>query len=338
MTGMKKLSFRSFKQLPLKKKIILAVILIALVVGALYALGVFKDKEVNEDGPEKKFYSQLTGVEVDEETSQESLLGVMVENHPDARPQSGLGSAGIVFETIAEGGITRYMALFQENMPTELGPIRSVRAYYLDWAMGFDASLAHVGGSADALELVEKRDAKSLSQFKYEEPYRRVNSREAPHNVYSTGADLRKLQKELGHKTSTMPEMPRSNDSPAQTPTIPKISVGFSTSDFAVEFHYQKETNSYARYLAGKPDTDNATKQPITVKNFIVIKLESRNISALGNGQAFIFKDGNIQTVNWKQSSFDERIKFTDEQGKEVALNRGNTWISAIPPTSSVSY
>lgn len=317
--------------------IAVSVLLVALL--AAFVLGAFSsDKEPEPEVPPEPVYSQLMGIEVDPEVAERPILGIMIENSTFARPQTGLDDAGIVFETIAEGGITRYLALFQEKMPKELGPIRSVRAYYLDWAMGFDASIAHVGGSADALALIDSRNAKTLSQFKYPEPYYRVNSREAPHNMYATTDALRNLQDELGHKTSEFDEIPRSSDSPAQTPAAPRISVNFSGPEFAVEFRYQKETNSYVRYLAGEPDVDAATKKPITVKNFIVIKLESRNIRATGSGEALVFKDGNVQTVRWKLSSHKDRIKFTDAQGKEVPLNRGGTWISAIPTTSSVDY
>ena len=331
---------KNFKNLSKKQKIIFVVVAAVLVaVIAAFVLGVFnKDiiQQSEEDQP--KFYSQLTGVEVDEDVSKQPILGVMVENHPDARPQTGLDAAGIVFETTAEGGITRFLALYQENMPKEIGPIRSVRHYYLDWAMGFDASLAHVGGAADALSLIDQRSANSLSQFKYSEPYHRTSDRFAPHNMYGTTSLLRSLQKDLDHKTAEFVPFPRSDDSPAQEPQAKKLSVNFSNPTYAVEFRYQPETNSYIRYIAGTPDVDAATNKPITVKNVVVLTLTSSSINATGRGNAVLFKDGNAQKIRWVQTSYRERIQFNDAEGNEVQLNRGDLWISVIPSTGSLKY
>lgn len=318
-----------------KKSFLIIVILLVVGLGAAYVLGAF-DKVKEPDEPPEPTYGMLSGVEVDEDVAKRPILGVMIENHPDARPQTGLDSASIVFETVAEGGITRYLALYQEDMPNEFGPIRSVRAYYVNWAMGFDASIAHVGGSADALELLESRKAKTLSQFTYPDAYRRINNREAPHNMYATSEALRDLQKELNHKTSTFATIPRSNDAPTQTPTAPIIQIQYSYNDYAVEFRYDAPTNSYVRYLTGKPDIDAGTQKPITVKNLVVLKFPTSTPNALGSGEALLFKDGTVQTIKWQQPSYDARIKLTDTQGTEVPLNRGDTWFAGLTTNGSV--
>ncbi len=96
-----------------------------------------------------KYYSPLTGMLVpDEATTKLAVTGMMIENSPDARPQSGIKDSGVVFEAIAEGGITRFLVLYQEQKPQLIGPVRSVRIYDLDWLAAFDASIGHVGGSA----------------------------------------------------------------------------------------------------------------------------------------------------------------------------------------------
>ena len=331
--------FAFIRRLSKKQKVLAVVLLLVIAVGAAYALGVFdKDTKQTSEQPDEPIYSQLMGIEVEADVAKRPLLGVMIENHPDARPQTGLSSASIVFEAVAEGGITRYLALFQENMPTELGSVRSVRTYYLDWAMGFDASIAHAGGSADALALLDSRDAKTLSQFKYPEPYHRVDNREAPHDLFAKTDALRDLQEKLGHKTAKFDEIPRSSDSPAQAPTAETISIDYSYDDFAVEFRYDKATNSYVRYLTGSPDIDAATNKPITVKNLVVIKMPTDETNAIGSGDASLFKDGNVQSIRWKQTSFRDRIVLTDTQGKEVPLNRGSTWFAVLPATGSVSH
>jgi len=109
--------------------------------------------------------SKLTGVQVDPAVNQRPTTAVMIENSTAARPQSGLDQAGVVFEAIAEGGITRFEAIYQDSQPAYLGPVRSVRPYYIQWALGFDAAIAHVGGSPEALSDIKTWNAKDLDQF-----------------------------------------------------------------------------------------------------------------------------------------------------------------------------
>jgi hypothetical protein len=317
-----------------KRKTITAVVAVFL----LLLLGWFiltRQKDLPIEGPTPT-YSQLTGLEVDAEVAEQPILGVMIENSIPARPQIGLDAAGIVFESLTEGGITRFLALYQEDVPEIVGPVRSLRPHFLDWAMGFDASIAHVGGSAQALQLAERRDSKSLNQFHHSKPYYRDNSRVAPHNMYAKVEDLRQLQQELDHSKSQFVEIPRSNDSPSQDPQASKVTINFSGPDYLVEFRYDAASNSYTRHLAGKPHIDQATKQPITVKNVIVIKTDG--LRTIGSGEALIFKDGNVQQVRWQKTTYENRLQIIDDQGNEVPLNRGQSWFAAIPKEQSVTY
>lgn len=325
-----------------KRKIIVSLLVLFLLgFAGAYTMGVFDKEAIKNDDPKKVYYSQLTGKEVDKEISEQPILGVMIENSEEARPQTGLDSAGIVFEAVTEGGITRYLALYQEDMPETVGPVRSLRPHFLDWLMGFDASVAHVGGSEDALELSDNRNAKSLSEFKYTEPYYRDNSREAPHNMYSKTKDLVELQKELKHKTSKFKEFQRKADSPSQTPETPKVEINFSAPLFKVEFRYDQATNTYTRYLAGSPHVDNATNKPITVKNVVVLISQGQlanGINAIGSGDALLFIDGKVQKAQWQKTSFEDTIEFTSPENAQVALNRGDSWFIGISNSRSVIY
>lgn len=338
--SLKFLNPKNFRNMTKRQKVTaLVVVIVVAALIAAFVLGVFSKKQAGQEQAEsQKYYSQLTGLEASREDSERPILGVMIENHPEARPQTGLDAAGTVFETVAEGGITRYLVLYQEGAPREVGPVRSVRHYYLDWAMGLDASLAHVGGAADALSLIDQRNAQSLSQFKYTEPYRRDSGREAPHNMYASIEKLQSLQQDLGHKTADFKPFERSDDAAAQEPTAKSIKIGFSFVDYAVEFRYQPETNTYARFLAGKPDIDAATKKQITVKNVVVVTMPTSSINAIGRGEAVVFKDGTAQKIRWMQSSYRERIQFQDLDGNEVKLNRGDLWVAVLPSIGDLKY
>lgn len=327
---MKKL-IRKFKRLSRKKKALVIFVVAAVLAGIAFLI--FKPEKQEPSAPPPKFYSQLSGKEISEEISSRPVLAVMIENSEAARPQTGMDSAGIVFEAVTEGGITRYLALYQEDTSKDIGPVRSVRPHFVSWLYGFDASVAHVGGSARALTLVDRLNVKTMTQFTYTEPYRRVAERASPHNVYVSTKALRNLQKELEHGKSEFSDIPRSDDAPAEMPDATKIAIDFSTAPYAVEFRYDKATNSYKRFLAGEPHIDAATDKPINVKNVVVIKVRGTNsdtIKAVGKGEAWVFKNGTSQKVRWEKTANDERIKIIDEMGNEVPLNRGDTWIAAL--------
>ena len=321
------------------KKIILAAGAI-LVVAAALLFWLLRDSPAIEPEPAQPTYSQLTGIEVAPEVAERPVLGIMIENSVPARPQTGLDAAGIVFESVTEGGITRYLALYQEDIPEVVGPVRSLRPHFLDWAMGFDVSIAHVGGSPEALQRAEDRDAKSLSQFTFSDPYYRVSNRTSPHNMYTRTADLRSLQEEQNHDTSAFDEIPRKDDNPAENPAAATIAVDYAGDSYKVEFRYSAEMNSYIRYLAGSPHIDAATDKPITVKNVIIIKTpqQATGTNAIGNGEALVFTDGNVRTVRWEKDNFESRIKFVNDEGAEISLNRGDSWVSALPSNRSVNY
>lgn len=156
--------------------------------------------------PAEKFYSPLSGVLVaDQAATKRAVTAVMIENSPDARPQSGLAEADVVFEAVAEGGITRFIALYQNSRPSLIGPVRSLRAYYADWAAGFDPSVAHVGGSGDALTMIRSGNyGVDIDQFFNAGAYWRANDRAAPHNVYTNFEKLDALNASKNHTTSTL--------------------------------------------------------------------------------------------------------------------------------------
>lgn len=316
-----------------KRTIIILVALLAVVLIGVLAYGL-----ANRNTYEKT-YSQLTGEEVSQEDSERPILGIMVENSQAARPQTGLDNAGIVIEAVTEGGITRYLALYQEDIPEEVGPVRSLRPHFLDWAMGFDASIAHVGGSPEALDLVDERDAKSLNQFNHGDPYYRDEEKQAPHNMYVRVNELRNLQEELGHDSSTFTEIPRKSDQPAESADATDISINYSSQLYQVTFQYDEASNTYTRNLAGEHHIDAATNEPITVKNVIVVQSSSREApDATGSGDAWLFIDGTAQSITWEMNDYNSRLTFTDSEGNEVSLNRGDTWIAVIPENRSVDY
>lgn len=320
-----------------KQKIAVLIITVFLAAGGAYALTRNTDTITNITKQEpERFYSRLTGEEISKDGSEEPIIGVMIENSEEARPQTGLDSAGIVFETVTEAGITRYLALYQEDKPEEIGPVRSVRSAFVDWAMGFDVAVAHVGGSEAALEMLDDRDSKTLNQFYNDGPYYRRSDRAAPHNMYVRVAELIALLKEKKFDSAEFDELQFADDTPAAPPAVTRIAIRFSSPVFTAGFTFDTESNRYLRELAGAPHTDAATNQQISVKNLIVLKGDIQN-GSLGRGTGDFYKNGEKQPIRWEQKEYSSRIMFTDESGDEIRLNRGDTWIAVVPSSGSWS-
>lgn len=290
--------------------------------------------------PEPKYYSPLTGAQVASEADTKlATTGIMIENSPSARPQSGLKDSGVVFEAIAEGGITRFLVMYQEQKPQLVGPVRSVRMYYVDWVAAFNASVAHVGGSSAALAEVRSGNYRDIDQFFHAGTYWRATDRYAPHNVYTSFERIDALNKAKGFTTSEFTGFARKDSKAAETPTATAINVKISSPLYNSSYTYNATTNTYDRSLGGVPHTDRESGQ-ISPRVVVVLKvIEStvledgyrESINAVGSGRAVIFQDGVAQEVNWNKPSRQEQIRFTDDEGKPFSLARGQTWITAVP-------
>lgn len=287
--------------------------------------------------PKKIYYSPLTGSKVvDEAATKNTVTGVMIENSPDARPQSGLKDSGVVFEAVAEGGITRFLALYQEQKPALIGPVRSLRIYYLDWLTPFNASVAHVGGSYDALKEVRNGKYRDIDQFFNAGTYWRSSDRYAPHNVYTNFKRLDSLNKQKKYTSSSFTGFARKDEKAAATPTATSITVSISGPLFNSSYRYDAKKNRYNRSQAGQPHKDREKGQ-ITPKAVVVMNINGK--SAIGSGKVTIFQNGTVTKGTWHKKNRTSQLSFRDAEDKEIELVRGQTWISAIPNgVGSVSW
>ena len=291
--------------------------------------------------------STLSGLPVNPSVNQTPVTGVMIENSTFARPQSGLGQAGVVFEAIAEGGVTRFLALFQDTSPDNVGPIRSARPYYVQWALGFDAGYAHVGGSPEALADIKSWGVRDLDQFFNSGAYHRISSRAAPHNVYTGIPTLNQLEASKGYNSSNYTGFVRkAKEEPSKAPTATKINFSISGPDYSVHYDYAAATNSYNRSVGGAAHTDSNTGAVISPKVVIGLvmpyKLEAdgyhSDYSTIGSGTAYVFQDGLVTQGTWTKSAANSQFTFTDANGKTIGLNRGQTWLTALADTGKVTY
>ena len=294
--------------------------------------------------------SMLTGLPVDPSVNNRTVTGVMIENSLDARPQSGLDQAGVVFEAIAEGGITRFLALFQDTQPDYIGPIRSARYYYINWLLGFDASYAHVGGSPEALQDITAWHVKDLNEFYNAGAYHRISTRYAPHNVYTSIAALNDLEKAKGFTSRYTGFARKPKETPLQAATVTHIDIAFSGYYYNTHYDYDPATNTYKRSEGGVGHMELAsnltTQIRITPKVLLALvmpyQLESdgyhSSYDTIGSGKLYVFQDGGVQTGTWSKPNQLAQFTFTDDQGKPLLLDPGQTWVSAMKSPSDVTY
>lgn len=290
-----------------------------------------------------KYFSPLTGALVaDDATTKRHVTAVMIENSPDARPQSGLKDAGIIYEAIAEGGITRFLALYQESRPALIGPVRSVRPYYVEWAAAYDPSVAHIGGSARALGMIRSGNyGVDIDQFFNPAGYWRASDRRAPHNVYTDFDKLDALSTAKGKTSSTFTPFDRKEDKKVDPPNATQIHLPISSAWYNVDYQYDAASNSYLRKVGGEAhiDREGGQLQPRTVVALLVgmtREMEDgyrEQITTTGTGRGFVFQDGTVTEVTWQRDTDKSPLKLLDAKGAVVALNRGQTWITAMPST-----
>jgi hypothetical protein len=292
--------------------------------------------------------SPLTGVQVQPELAARPVTAIMIENSLDARPQSGLQDAGVVFEAIAEGGITRFMALFQEAQPNYVGPVRSLRPYYLDFAQTFQASIAHVGGSPDALAQV-RSGPRDIDQFFNAGAYWRVSSRYAPHNVYTAFDRLDGLNKQKGYTSSQFTSWKRKEEKKLATPTAAHIDVNMSGPLYSSHYDYDPTTNSYMRSEGGKPhiaisaEADKAGQQlhpkvvlTLAMTYSVIDGAGHSSYGTTGSGAMYVFQDGGVTAGTWSKADRNSQFEFKDAAGKPIVLNTGQVWVSIVSSIGAV--
>lgn len=295
--------------------------------------------------PEPKFYSLLDGTLLKSEKDlTKPVNAIMIENSLPARPQSGLKESQVVFEAVAEGGITRFLTLHQTDTPKKIGPVRSIRPYYIDWLAPFDASIVHVGGSAAGKREARSGKFRDIDQFFNASAYWRSSDRYAPHNVYTSTKRLAALNKKKGYKVSHPKAFDRKDSEATKTPTATSIKVNISKPAFNSTYKYNKKTNSYDRSQGGKLHKDRE-KGTISPRVVIVMKQKMtapdgyrEDITTKGSGKAYIFQDGTAQKVTWHKKSQFGQMYFTDSDGEHVELARGQTWLVSLPTNKSVSW
>ncbi|HBU28096.1 TPA: hypothetical protein DEB00_03205 [Candidatus Uhrbacteria bacterium] len=281
----------------------------------------------------------LTGMPMEDEV-RPAVFAVMVENPVDVRPQSGVNHAFLVFEAPVEGNITRWMALFGADVDLkEVGPVRSARPYYVDWALGWDALYAHVGGSPEALALIQSQDVFDLNEFYWGSTFWRAQRAEAPHNVFTESIRLLTAWEKIVTETVVYADrLFKENVAEENRPAAQTVRVRFGHAQYNVDWVYQPKTNDYLRTQIGivskMRDGSKLIANNIAVMFTDVEMIDDvgrKRIRTIGEGEATIVQDGVLITGTWKKENRKAMLRFYTEDGEEMQWNPGVTWIEVLP-------
>lgn len=286
-------------------------------------------------------FSGLTGLPVDTPELPRPLA-VMINNAPAARPQSGVSQADVLYEVLAEGGITRLVAIFQSQSGTEkIGPIRSIRPYLIDIGESFGGVLVHAGGSPAAYAILQSGGKPDLDEIGRGGPYFfRDRARKAPHNLYSSEEQLREGAAKLRFDEIVPVPSFAFTDPEAAPPggeDAAEFSVKFLLQTYTVGYKYNETTRQYARWVNGAPHLDLNDSAPVEAANVLVIGANQKVLDDVGRlevnlelgGVAMLFQRGEVTKGRWSRMPGD-MIRFSSG-GKEVPMYPGVTHVLVTP-------
>lgn len=302
-----------------------------------------EEEQVTEEIPEV-FFAPLTGLQVDQEVNNR-IIGVMINNLKPARPQSGLDKADMVYEILAEGMITRFIAFYQSQQPEVIGPVRSTRPYYIDIINGFDGIIVHCGASFAAYDILRNNSLPYLDEITNSSgTFWREDFRNPPHNVYTSYDKIitsvkSKGYKEVGYIPSFifLDENQVMEGAPATN-----IKIDYYT-NYHITYEYNAETKLYNRFIDGSPHTDLETGQQLTAKNILVVRTDHKvldsagrlEVDVYGPGTGYLFQNGLVKEVIWERKDGVIRAYI---DGVEQGLYPGQTWVMVVQHQTPVAY
>jgi hypothetical protein len=280
----------------------------------------------------------------------DDLFGVMIDNISLARPAAGINSASLVIECLAEGAITRLLAFFPTDTDIErIGPVRSARPYFVDWATEYGVAYVHVGGSPDALDQLTSSNLRDLNQFWWGGYFWRDRKRDAPHNTYTSSELLLETLESLEGE-----RVPAENDRPFKTGgpeaisdeiTVEELKIDYPAPMSRVVWSHDAELNKYLRYQGRGEFVDEDDVQ-VAADNIIVQVTDiqvidsvgRREVRTSGEGQALVFRDGIVIEARWVKEEGDRTRFVAADSDEEIPWNVGTTWIEVVGDMEMVEF
>ena len=336
-------------------KVLIAILVILIIVaGAVLAYKIMQDKDNQEVVAEENnvLTATIEEKEVQIFKGNDRPIAVMIDNHDDAWPQAGLQRAYMVYEIIVEGGETRLMALFKGADDVEkIGPVRSARHYFIDYAMENDAIYTHFGESPQASSDIKKYSIAEIDGISEDgTTFWRVKDKAAPHNAVTSMKNLIQSAKNKNYRMTSSEdsvlnyvtdEVNLEDGQGAVSVTIPHSQLQ------TVKYEYDEQNKVYERYARGKEQVDWDTDEPITVKNIIITFCDNytlsdvenkgrQGIKNIGTFNGYYITNGKAIRIKCIKNARDEQTVYQDLNGKEIDVNDGNTFVHICPTDADV--
>ncbi len=302
------------------------------------------------------FTRLLDGVCVDDEESIDPpLVGIMIENHYDARPLSGLGLASVVYEAPVEGNFNRFLAVYTADAPVKkAGPVRSARPYYLDWVSEYPGMVyMHVGGSNQALANIKTFDIFDINEMYRGWYFWRSKNRYMPHNTYTSQALWEKAFEDYGDDrqqttdNNLEPWKFERWDACAED-CVEEITTTYSGQTYQATWKYNTTTQKYERYEFDEPVIGAQTGDQLVADTLIIQYVDTQvldgvgrlGMDTIGSGDAIIFRNGFKIEGEWRKDSREGRTKFynVDAEEYEIAFKPGKIWIAVMNRVDGVVF
>lgn len=353
------------KRKKVKKNKLLTIIIFLILIGGI-TLGVKNyllaktpiEDTTKEDNPNptpsKK--PDTPKVKIVDTTSKSRPYAVMINNLGEARPYHiGLQDAYLVYEIVVEGGITRYLALFKDNLPETIGSVRSARHYYLDYVMENDAYYVHWGWSPQAESDINSLKINNLNGLTSTKPYffRKNLNIGTEHTGYANLSEMSNLVTKKKYRADTnkalLLKYSATNielDSNEDVKTATKVDLKYSN-NYVTNYVYDSEKNVYKQLVNNKEHKDYATKEQYTAKNIITYQVGNTTINGdskgrqdlknIGNGKGYYLTNGKVVPITWEKSSRSDQTVYKYLDGTKITVNDGNTWIHIVPEDGNIS-
>ena len=296
------------------------------------------------DTKEEKYYNYYTGIESSKETANNFAFMAIIENSSSARPQSGISCADILFETSAEGGIPRFLALFSSDLPSIIGPIRSIRPYFIDIVKGFNLPVAHCGGSAEALSTISNDSSIfSINEINQGSYFWRDSQKKAPHNLYTSYDNIKKYMADKNIEV-TKSEFISFDDDFFNTSNLQPASNIKLHINKTYNTSYEFKDNLYYKFMNSEKALDALNNSQVSFSNIVVQKTpitlcsdnSHLNIPIIGEGDGIVFSKGKMINITWKKSSLDSKIVLLDKEGNLVPLSPGKTMWNIVDTKTKI--
>lgn len=365
---MRKSANKEAKKKKLGTKILMIIILLALIgVGIFFGYKYMNEDKTKEVGAQGVTEENTTVEPEPEKTVQiyagtERPIACMIDNHSDAWPQFAINEAYAVYEIIVEGGETRLMAVFKGSNADKVGPMRSSRHYFLDYALENDAIYAHIGWSPQAQSDIRTLGVNNVNGLEYDtgrawkegDVFWRLSNRYAPHNSICDLATIKTAATSKGYRTTSdaksvlnyvTEEVTLEENPDAISAT--NVKIPFSNLQ-SVTFEYNETTGRYTRYARGKAQTDATDSTNITTKNIIITKAENYTLSDgenkgrqglknTGTKDGYYITNGKAIPITCTKSDRSSKTVYKNANGEEIDVNDGNTFFEICPVDTNIT-